>query len=131
MGIDFTALMAKKTDEELITLLTVRQEEYTETALDAAQAEFNKRNIDPAKLQMVKQEQTVIKEHETTRANEPLESDIKTLAMILPFIATMMHSKKFREGGYDRKLSELSNAAFYGRLILIGIVVVLAILLNA
>ena len=130
MSYNFTDLMLKKSDDELITILTARREEYSEAALAAAQNEFDKRQIPKDKIEKVQKEQTLIKEKETALANEPLERDIKILAMILPLIARIIYGGKFRREGYDRKYAELYNAIFKGRLIYITAFVLLMILSN-
>ena len=130
MNSDFTTLMSKKTDNELITILTARRDEYAETALSAAQAEFEKRQIPKDLIERVEKEQTIIKEKETALANEPLEKDIKILAMIFPIIARLMYTEKFRKGGYDRKLEEMGTAYWYGRLIFLGLIILFIVFIK-
>jgi hypothetical protein len=131
MSYNFTELMSKKTDEELITILSARRDEYSEAAIDAAEIEFKKREISLDKIEIVKVEQTAIKEKESANANEPLEKDIKRLAMIFPLIARLMYAEKFRKEGFDRKLEEMTNAYFYGRLLFVGIIIVIIVVIKS
>ena len=131
MDHDFISLMAKKTDEELITILTVRKEDYAVAVLDAAQQEFDKRDIPKDRIEQVEQEQSLVKEKENELANEPLESDIKIMAMVVPLIARMMYAEKFRKGGYERKLAEMGAAYWKGRLILFSAIIVLIVLIES
>jgi hypothetical protein len=131
MDHDFKGLMSKKTDDELITILTVRRQDYAETAISAAQTEFEKRGIPHHQIDKVTQEQTIIKEKETERANEPLDSDTKTLAFILPIIAHFMYAEKFRNGGYERKLAEMGKMYWRGRFMYICLLVILIIAIKS
>src|SRR5262245_4719682 len=122
MNHDFAGLMAKKTDDELIAIVTARRDEYSPAALIAADAEMDKRNVPVERLETIKKEQAVIKEQDTARANEPLEGDIKFLTMVFPLIAWMTYADKFRQGGYDRKLEDMASARWRARMIYLGLV---------
>lgn len=54
MNIDFKALMAKKSDEELINIVTVDREGYQALGVEAAEQEIRNRNIDTEKIELVK-----------------------------------------------------------------------------
>ncbi len=64
MKTNFDNIISKKTDEELITILSARREEYVEDLIFSAQREFDKRNISIDQIEVVKKEQNVIKEKE-------------------------------------------------------------------
>ncbi len=127
MNYDFKSIMSKKTDDELITILSARSDEYTEVALEAANEEFKKRNIAIDKIERVKAKQVAIKQIEVAKANEPLEKDIKILATFLPLIARISYAEKFRKEGYDKKLEEMSNAYFVGRLLFVGLIILMVV----
>ena len=131
MDYDFKRLMSKKTDDELITILTVRRDEYTQAAILEAQIEFDKRAIPHHHIEKIEKEQTVLKEEEIERANEPLDSDTRMLAMIFPMIARFMYAEKFRQGGYERKLDEMGEVYWKGRLIFLCIIIVIIVLLKS
>ncbi len=128
MDYNFADVMSKKTDNELISILTANREDYAPKAIDAAQAEFEKRNIDSAKIESVRAREEESRKIRISRANEPLEKDVKVLAIIVPIVARLIYARKFREGGYDRKLSELISVFFMSRIILLGVIVLIIII---
>lgn len=130
MNYDFKSIMSKKTDDELITILSARSDEYTEIALKAANEEFKLRNIATDKIERIKTEQISIKKVELAKANEPLEKDIKLLATFFPFIARIMYAEKYRKEGYDRKLEELSSRYVVGNLIIVGLIILIIIIIK-
>jgi hypothetical protein len=130
MDYNFNELMSKKTDDELITILLVQQNEYSEAALHAAREEFNKRGISNEKIDQVHKEAAEVRKQQLIRANEPLEQDVKNLAMFFPLVANILNAEKFRKEGYERKSAELSRACMNGRFIYIGIIVLIIILVK-
>lgn len=130
MAIDFNEVMSKQTDEQLITILTVKRTDYTEPALTAAQKEVDKRNIPTDKIEKVQKEQAIIKEKIDALANEPLERDIKIMAIIFPLLARILNANKFRTGGYERKSAELSKAIMIGRFAYFGLIALIIILVK-
>jgi uncharacterized RDD family membrane protein YckC len=46
MNTDFKNVMSKKTDEELIKIITIDKDDYQSSAIEAAEEEVKKRNID-------------------------------------------------------------------------------------
>jgi len=122
--------MSKKTDDELITILTARRDEYAEAALAAAQAEFDNRQIPKDKIEKVQKEQTILKEKEVALTNEPLEREIKILAMVFPLMARLIYADKFRKGGYDKKLADMATAYWYSRLIFLGVIILIIVVVK-
>lgn len=55
---DFTEVMSKRTDEELIEIIKVKREDYQPEAIEAAEKEFEKRQINPDQIEQVEQELT-------------------------------------------------------------------------
>jgi uncharacterized RDD family membrane protein YckC len=54
MNTDFKSIMSKRTDEELIKIVTVDRNGYQPSAIEAAEQEITKRNIDATKIEEVK-----------------------------------------------------------------------------
>ena len=69
----FAAIMAKRTDEELIRVVTVERGDYQAEAVEAAEAEMAKRNIDVTVVEQIKgrlaQEQEVQKQQNQNRVS--------------------------------------------------------------
>ncbi|MFV5698085.1 RDD family protein [Flavobacterium sp. ZT3R17] len=54
MDTDFKDVMLKRTDDELIKIVTVDKNKYQPLAVEAAEEEIKKRNIDTTKIEQVK-----------------------------------------------------------------------------
>lgn len=130
MGINFNEVMAKHSDEKLIAVLNAKPGDYVDEAIIAAQTELDKRKIPFEKIEMVKKEQAVVNEKASALANEPLEKDVKIFAMIFPLFARISYATKFREGGYERKSAELTGAFFIGRLLYIGLIILIIVVVK-
>lgn len=61
---DFTKVMSKRTDEELIEIVKIKRDGYQAEAVEAAEKELEKRKINPEQIEQIKQEST---EKETRR----------------------------------------------------------------
>ena len=55
---EFTKAMSKRTDEELIKIVTAERDKYNPAAIDAAESEVAKRNIDTNKFEEIKEKET-------------------------------------------------------------------------
>jgi len=53
---DFTEVMSKRTDEELIEIVKVKREDYQTEAVQAAEKELESRKINPDQIELVKQD---------------------------------------------------------------------------
>jgi uncharacterized RDD family membrane protein YckC len=71
MNTDFKDVMSKRTDDELIQIVTVDKNKYQPLAIEAAEEEIKKRNIDTTKIEQVKVDLTTkITEQEEFEANK-------------------------------------------------------------
>ncbi|OFY83035.1 MAG: hypothetical protein A3F72_18725 [Bacteroidetes bacterium RIFCSPLOWO2_12_FULL_35_15] len=73
MAIDFNEVMAKQTDEQLVTILTTKRSDYIEAALNSAQLEMDRRQISPEQIEEIKKEQKIVQEKVNVK-NKSLES---------------------------------------------------------
>lgn len=128
MQFDFKTEMTKRTDEELIKLLTADKENYLPEALAAAVEEFEQRNLSPEKLSSITKEVTRKKEIEDKKMNEPLDVGIKVITFLLPLILTLVLSGYYKSGGYDRKARELVKWTMYGFGFYLGIILLVIFL---
>lgn len=86
MNTDFKGVMLKKTDNELIKIVTVDRYKYQPLAIEAAEEEIKKRNIDTAKIDQVKVDLIVkIEEQEQFEAKK-VSSWIRFLNFIIDII---------------------------------------------
>ena len=58
MNSDFKDVMSKRTDEELIKIVTVDRDKYQPLAIESAEEEIKNRNIDNAKIEKINAELT-------------------------------------------------------------------------
>jgi hypothetical protein len=114
MQFDFRIEMAKRTDKELIQVLTVDKDNYLPEALSAANEEFEKRNLLEEKISSITKDVTQKKEIENRKATEPLDIAIKVTTFFLPLILTLILSAFYKAGGYDRKARDLAVWTLYG-----------------
>ncbi|TRX65967.1 RDD family protein [Carboxylicivirga sp. M1479] len=71
MNKDFTEVMAQRSDEELIKILTVHKEDYQPEAIHCAEKELQKRNLSIEEQQTIKEE--VVEE---TKQKNKIESNV-------------------------------------------------------
>jgi len=114
MQFDFTSEMAKRTDEELIQVLTVDKENYLPEALAAATKEFENRKLDNGKVSVITNQLEQQKEVDSKKANEPLDLGLKIATFIFPLFPTLILSGFYKAGGRDRKARELAVWTLYG-----------------
>lgn len=128
MQFDFTSEMARRTDEELIQIVTIDREKYLPDALAAANDEFRKRNLEEEKVNQISNVISRKRDYENKKASEPLDTALKIAAFLLPMILMFILSGYFKMNGYDKKANELARWTFYGfgLYIIIMILVVVA-----
>jgi uncharacterized RDD family membrane protein YckC len=78
MNTDFMDVMAKRTDEELIKIVTVDRGEYQPEGVKAAEEELKKRNVDYIKIEQVKAELTA-------KIEERKEFDSRKVSSLIRF----------------------------------------------
>ena len=69
---DFTEVMAKRTDEELIIIVSVDKTDYQPLAVVAAEGEIKKRNIDKTKIEQIIKEESRAREQ---KAKEMMQEE--------------------------------------------------------
>ena len=79
MNSDFKDVMSKRTDEELIKIVTVDRNKYQPLAIESAEEEIKNRNIDNAKIEKVNAELT-------TKIEEKKIFDSKKISSLSRFI---------------------------------------------
>jgi uncharacterized membrane protein (DUF106 family) len=114
MANNFEDAMSKRTDKELVKILTVSADEYQSAALEAAKREFTKRNLSENQLAMAQQAIEQDQKQRAARAAEPLDEVWKLLTFIFPGVLQIIFSGTFKADGYDRKAKELVRWTTYG-----------------
>lgn len=109
----YAAPMSKKTDAELIRVLTTDKDSYHPDALQAAEGELNNRNLTVEQSATARETHSAIVADEIAKAEEPLGLVDKVLTFIIPFRAFIV-SMTYRADGYDTKADEIRKWSLYG-----------------
>jgi len=125
---EFDDVMRRRTDADLIKILTGPPDDYQPVALEAAKREFERRNL--SEVQITTAEQEIIQEQEIdeAKANIPLGIFFKIIAFIFPGIILLMFAGIFKSDGYDRKAKELVRWTLYGFGFYVGFIVLINVL---
>jgi uncharacterized RDD family membrane protein YckC len=83
MNSDFKDVMFKRTDDELIKIVTLDKGKYQPLAIEAAEEEIRKRNIDTTKIEQVKVELTAKFEEEEEFETKKVSSLTRFLNFII------------------------------------------------
>jgi hypothetical protein len=127
---EFSEIMAKRSDHELIEILSINKDDYQPDAIEAAEREFAKRNLSVETVELAKQE--IEEKHWIIedKANMPLEPHWKILTCIFPGFLNIIIGGTFKADGYDRKFSELIRFTLYGLGFYFGLIILIAILIR-
>lgn len=121
MANDFTEIMAKRSDSELLEIVTKLKDDYQPDAVLAAELEIKKRNLSSEQIEIAKNE---IKEKEKSLAekeNEPLEAGQKVLFFIFFWgVIPWGMAGTFKAKGYLKKYKDAWKFMKYGLLTFIG-----------
>lgn len=124
----FDEVMSKKSDAELLKIVTGSLDDYQPDGLEAARREFEKRNLSADRLETVKQEIEQKQKLKIDKANQPLGPAWKVLTFIFPGLIQIIFSGTFKADGYDRKAKELVRWTIYGFGFYVGLVVLILLL---
>jgi hypothetical protein len=111
---EFDAVMAQRTDAELVAILNSNPGDYQPAAMEAAKRVFNSRNLSQEQVATAKQEIEQNQLRDEAKANEPLFIGIKILAFIFPGILVLMFAGTYKADGYDKKAKELTKWTLLG-----------------
>lgn len=121
MANDFTKVMAKRSDSELLEILTKLKDDYQPEAVAAAELEIKNRNLSTEQIESAEKE---IKEKEislTEKENEPLGTGQKILFFIFFWgVIPWGMAGTFKANGYLRKYKDAWKFMKYGLFTFIG-----------
>lgn len=125
----YTDVMKKKFDSELLEIVTKFQNDYQPEAVEAAKEEIKTRNLSQAQIDQAENE---LKEKEIVgkdKENEPLEIGQRILFFIFFWgIIPWILASTFKNKGYTKKYKDAWRFMKYGFLTYIGIIVVMFLL---
>lgn len=96
MANNFTSVMAKRSDLELIAIVTTQRDDYQEEALAAAEAEIAARNLTFERWHEAEAEVRRVDVDRTNRASEPLDGGWKALLFFFPGLLTLAAAHKYK-----------------------------------
>jgi hypothetical protein len=109
----FRIAMSKKTDNELISILTIEKENYQLEAIEAAETEFKNRKLSDKEIETVNQineKKAIIAQN---KSEEPLGIEYKILLFFVP-LRVFALSVYYENKGYDRKAKETVRWSYVG-----------------
>ncbi len=124
----FLEVMSKRTDSELVEIVTKNRADYQAEAIVAAEIEIKKRNLTIEQIEVAKNEITNKEAKKEAQENEPLTIVQKILFSIFfwgvfPWLIAM----RFKADGYTKKYRDAWKFIKYGFLGLIIFLILLAI----
>jgi len=87
---EFKEVMSKRTDEELIKIVTIQKDDYNPDAVKAAELEIEKRKIDNQYFEETKEKITVEKKQIEKVDTNIVNSGIRFLNFLIDFIVIMI-----------------------------------------
>lgn len=124
---NFEQVMSKKSDEELLRILS-QPEDYQPPALEAAQNEFGKRGLPTDRIEIIRQQAEQRLKAKEVKANQSLETHWKIVAFTLPTLIHIVFSAVFKANGYDRKTREFVRWTLFGFCFYIGAILLIVLL---
>lgn len=90
MNKDFKDVMSKRTDKELIKIVTVDRNGYQPLALEAAEEEIKKRNIDSQKIEQLSNELTAKKQEKEKVTSKEVSSMTRFIHLLVDTIVWIL-----------------------------------------
>src|SRR5680860_507926 len=87
---EFKEVMSKRTDEELIKIVTIQKGDYNPEAVKAAELEIEIRNIHTGKFSEIKENVTAEKQQEEKVNSNVVGSEVRFLNFLVDFIVWLV-----------------------------------------
>jgi hypothetical protein len=124
----FIEVMSKRSDVELVEILTKYKNDYQPEAIYAAETEFKKRNLSLEKMNEIEKEIKTKKNNKIIIENKPLQVYWKILVFIFPGFLNLIFSLIFKAEGYEKRYKETWKWTFYGILFYAILILILFLL---
>ena len=82
---EFKNVMSKRTDEELVSIVTVKRDEYNPIAVEAAESEIKKRNIHTDTFEEIKEKASIEKEQKQKLDDSTVGTGVRFLNFLIDF----------------------------------------------
>ncbi len=107
MDVNYTEIMAKRTDAELLEILTIKQDDYQPEAIAAAKAELENRNLTVEETESAKQEVENQEKAKIEQANIPLALSGKIFTFFSPGWGILFVARALKAEGYEQKHKDI------------------------
>jgi len=122
MTSEFAAVMARKSNAELLEITDSTEDQYQAAALEAANAELARRKLTPGQLQSAI-EVTERKHAEASEvANTPLQLHWIICTILFPGLVNILLAEALRSEGKKRKAKELTRYTLWGVALYAGLI---------
>jgi uncharacterized membrane protein YdbT with pleckstrin-like domain len=129
MGIQFTEVMKKRSDSELLEIVTKLKNDYQPEAVEAAREEIKNRNLSQEQIDQAENEIKEKEKIEKDREGEPLETGQRIMFFIFFWgIVPWIMASTFKNKGYTKKYKDAWRFMKYGFLTYVGIIVIMILL---
>lgn len=126
MEFDFNAVMAGKTNTELVSMLE-NPDKYQPDAISAAKREVERRNLSESELAKSKSAVELEKSIEAAKSSESLQLK-DYLILLLPVIGIFIVSGMYKSAGYDKKSRQATKIGLYYIAIVFGFVLLINVI---
>ena len=115
MGNDFTEVMNKKSDSELLEIVTKLKDDYQPEAVEAANEEIKNRNLSDEKIKHAEKEIIEKKTKQKDKENEPLETVQRIMFFIFCWgVIPWLIASTFKNNGFLKKYKDAWRFMKYG-----------------
>ncbi len=129
MANDFTEVMVKKSDSELLEIVTKLKDDYQPEAIIAAENEIEKRNLSTDQIEQAEIELEEREQENLEKENEPLGIVQKILFLIFFWgVIPWAMAGTFRNNGYTKKYKDAWLFMKIGMGIFVGIPLLLVLI---
>ncbi|MFA7379648.1 MAG: hypothetical protein WC150_04255 [Bacteroidia bacterium] len=122
---EFAAVMSKRSDSDLLEIVTKLRGDYQPEAVLAAEMEIQKRNLSDVQMKNAQDDIQIKEVTHLQKENEPLDAIQRALFIVFFWgVIPWSVASTFKSNGYTRKYKEAWQYMKYGFLGFIGIIVV-------
>ena len=130
MSNDFDEVMKKRSDRELIEIITKYKNDYQPDAILSAEKEIKRRNLTFDQIENAKQEIKDKDKEIEDKAIVPLSAHWKVFTFIFPGIINIIIGSTYKNDGYHRKFKELVRWTLYGVAFYFGLCLLMVLIFS-
>jgi hypothetical protein len=125
---EFSEAMSKRSNADLIEIVTILRDDYQPEAVIAAESEIKDRKLSIEKIEAAKAETNERNAINDQKANKPLGFGVKILNFLLPALSSIVFAGIYKADGYHRKATEAWRWTFFGFGFYFGIILLIILL---